>query len=224
MTVGSTRLPDLADDPFCEMRIYSVAAGRVRDMESRVQGYLKTLFPKHGIRPLAGWSTMVSSVSPAFVYVTPWRNMNERSKSWAGFYSDPEWADVRSRTNAGSELVESFEVMFLRAVVPWLAPTGASTFYELMIQSTAIGKGASVLVNLTARVLPILQRDGARVQGVFEIMSGRPLPALVFVLGWDSLEQRSITLSKLDAQSAGETPLFLRAEHHLMRHVPVDWA
>jgi NIPSNAP len=223
MMACSTKQPDLTDDPHFELRIYSVAPSRAIDMEKRVESDLRALFPKHGIRPLAGWSTIVSPVSPAFIYLTPWLTMNERSASWAGFYSDPEWAEVRERTNAGSELVESYEIMFVRAVKPWEAPSAETAFFELVIQSTAVGKTSAALAELNENVLPILKREGAVILGVFDLISGRPLPALIFFIGWDSLEQRSTAHAKLDARTAGKPPLFLRAEQHLMRHLPVDW-
>jgi NIPSNAP len=229
MMAGSTKLPELDSDPFWELRIYRVAAGRSRDMAARVQGDLCTLFPKHGIRPAAGWLTTVSPVSPAYVYVTPWRTMNERSAAWAGFYSDPEWAEVRTRTNAGSELVENYEIMFLRAVTPWSDAAVQPAFSELVIQSTAVGKSGAVMAELNDAVLPILKGEGAHVLGLFDMMSGRPLPALVFLLGWESLDQRAAALAKLEERAAtvritGNPVLLDRAEQHLLQQVPVDWA
>ncbi len=225
----SSKLPDVNDDPFCELRIYRVAAGRALDMEARVQGDLRTLFPRHGIHPLACWSTLVSPVSPAFIYLSPWANMNQRSASWAGFYSDPDWAEVRTRTNGPGELVESYEVMFVRAIVPWAGQAEACAFSELIIQNCAIGKTLAVTAELKEHAVPILTGEGARVHGIFDMMSGRPLPALAFLLAWDSLDQRSATLGRLDERSQanralGSPVLLERAEQHLIRHLPVDWA
>jgi hypothetical protein len=225
----STPLPELDADPIHELRIYRVAAGRARDMEARVQADLRTLFPKHGIRPLASWSTLVSPVSPAFVYLTPWPDMNQRSASWAGFYSDPEWRDVRARTNGGSELVESFEIMFVRALTPWTGAVERSAFSELIIQTTAIGKTSAVTAELIDHTIPALAAEGAQVHGVFDLISGRPLPALAMFVGWNSLDQRAAALAKLDARSlaaraANKAVLLDRAEQHLLRHVAVDWA
>lgn len=230
---GATKLPDPAsdpgDDPFCELRIYRVAAGRALDMESRVQGDLRALFAKHGIRPHAGWSTVVSPVAPAFIYLTPWQNMNQRSASWAGFYSDPGWAEVRGRTNGSSELVESYEILFVRAIMPWRGGAETAVFSELIIQSCAIGKTVAVTAELNQHTVPIIAGEGAQVHGVFDMMSGRPLPTLVMLVGWDSLEQRSAALARLDERAqanraAGNPVLLERAEQHLMRHVPVAWA
>lgn len=219
----------MTDDPFCELRIYRVAAGRALDMEARVQDDLCSLFPKHGIRPLAGWSTMVSPVSPSYIYLTPWANMNQRSASWAGFYSDPQWAEVRGRTNGASELVESYEIMLVRAIVPWSGQAETCAISELIIQNCAIGKTVAVTAELKDHTVPILTGQGARVHGVFDMMSGRPLPTLVFLVGWDSLEQRSAAMARLDERSqanrgSGGLVLLDRAEQHLMRHVPVNWS
>jgi NIPSNAP len=209
----------VTEDPFCELRIYRVAAGRAVDMEARVQGDLCTLFPKHGIRPLAGWSSIVSPVSPAFIYLTPWANMNQRSASWAEFYADPQWAEVRARTNGTSELVESYEIMFLRAITPWGGQAETCAFSELIIQTCAIGKTMAVTAELKEHTVPLLEAAGATVHGVFDMMSGRALPSLVFLVGWDSLDQRSAA-----GHAAGNPALLDRAEQHLMRHLPVDWA
>jgi hypothetical protein len=197
-------------------------------MEARVQGDLRTLFARHGIRPLAGWFTMVSPVSPAFVYLTPWRNMNLRSASWAGFYGDPEWAEVRHRTNSGSELVESYEIMFLRTVTPWVDKVKNAAFSELIIQTTAIGKTGAVVAELRDYAIPALATAGARVHGTFDIMSGRSLPAIAVFVGWDSLEQRGGAMAKLDerlqaVRATGNDVLLERSEQHLLRAVEVDW-
>jgi NIPSNAP len=198
-------------------------------MEARVQSELNTLFPRHGIRPLAGWSTIVSPVSPAFIYVTSWRNMNARSAAWAGFYSDPDWTEVRTRTNAGSELVESYEIMFLRAITPWAGEGEPPALSELIIQNSAIGKTLAVASEMKDHSLRILRDEGARVHGMFDMMSGRPLPTLASFIGWDSLDQRETALAKLDERAntqrdEGKPVLLDRAEQHLMKTVPVNWA
>jgi hypothetical protein len=154
--------------------------------------------------------------------------MNQRSASWAGFYSDPEWADVRTRTNAGSELVESYEIMFLRALTPWAGTESKAGFTELIIQATAIGKSMAVTAELEEHTIPALTAQGACVHGAFDLMSGRALPALAMLVSWDSLEQRSAGFDALDLRSnalraAGNPVLLDRAEQHLLRSVAVDW-
>lgn len=219
----------MSDDAFCELRIYRVAAGRARDMEARVRGDLRTLFPRHGIGPFAAWSTIASPVAPAFLYLTPWRDMTARTAAWANFYADPAWAEVRARTNAGSELVESFEVLFVRPVVPWAAATHRPAFAELIVQSTAIGRAAAVTAELKDHVLPLLAGEGAQVHGALDLISGRAMPAVAIIVGWDGLDQRAAALARLDDRSKAVRAalgftLLGRAEQHLLQPVAVDWA
>ena len=55
------------DDPIFELRFYNLAEGRDADMRRRVQEDLAWLFPRHGIRPLAGWSALAAPALPMFI-------------------------------------------------------------------------------------------------------------------------------------------------------------
>ena len=226
---------ELKDDPIYELRLYSVASGRLRDMESRAQKDLCTLFPRHGVRPLGTWSVVAGPTAPLFVYLTPWRHMQQRTQSWAGFYGDPAWAEARTRTNAGGELVERYEILLLRAVTDWEpSPSGsgnssAAPLVEMVIQSVAIGQTAAVRNEILQSTVPALRASGANVHGVFDVMSGRPLPSTVFFISWQNMEQRSQALEALDLKAIetradGKVPLMERGDQYLMRPVPVDWA
>lgn len=222
------------DDPIYELRLYNVAPGRRRDMESRVQQDLSTLFPRHGVRPLGSWSAVAGPAAPLFVYLTPWRHMQQRTKSWAGFYADPAWAEVRARTNAGSELVERYEILLLRPVTAWepspsSSNTASSPLVEMVIQSVAIGQTAAVRNEMLESTVPTLRASGATVHGVFDVMSGRPLPSAVFFISWRNMEQRAHALEMLDlkaveARAAGKIALLEHSDQYLMQPVPVDWA
>lgn len=223
------------DDPIYELRLYSVEPGRIRDMERRVQQELNTLFPRHGVRPLGAWSLVAGPAAPLFVYLTPWRHMQQRTNSWAGFYADPKWAEVRTRTNAGSELVERYDILFLRALIDWQEPvsggheSAGAPLVEMVIQSVAVGRSAAVREEVMNLTVPALRAAGATVYGVFDVMSGRPLPCSVFFIGWQSSEQRTLTWDAIDrdaieARSVGRASLLERADQYLMRPVKVDWA
>src|SRR5690606_40602329 len=103
---------------------------------------------------------------PMFIYLTPWRNMVERNRCWAGFYADPAWQEVRNRTNAGSELVTDYEIFFLRGMSPWRAlASDGGELDEVVIQRTLVGKGLASAAALRERELPALEQAGAQVQG-----------------------------------------------------------
>lgn len=219
-----------ADDPFCELRLYAVAPGRIRDMERRAQEDLCTLFPRHDVHPLGTWSCDSGPQAPLFVYLTPWRHMQQRTRSWGNFAQDPDWAEARARTNGSSELVERYDILFLRAAVPWQAPdaSGASRLFELSIQEVATGQTPAVRRQLLEAALPALRQAGAQVHGVYDVMSGKPLPSVVTFCSWPDYDTRTRAEDALAAQqgsTGGAAPRALlgRADHYLMRSVPVTW-
>lgn len=224
---------DPNDDPLFELRLYSVAPGRLPDMVQRAQQDLRHIFPRHGVRPLGTWSLLAGPAAPLFIYLTPWRHMQQRTRSWAGFYADPAWAEARTRTNAGSELVERYDILFLRAVTDWQTDAAGDAqapprLVEMVIQQVAMGQTAAVREGLLQAVVPAYREAGATVHGVFDVMSGRPLPSVVLFVSWTDAQARMQSVRALDSRlaqcrsAAGEC-LLERADHYLMQPVPVAW-
>lgn len=224
---------ELKDDPIYELRLYQVAPGRMPDMEARVQNDLKTIFPRHGIVPLGGWKAIAGPDAPVYVYLTPFRHMQQRSEAWAGFYADPAWSECRARTNAGSELVPRYDILFLRAITEWqsepvVAAGEDAPLMEMIMQDVAVGQAMAVRSEILEATVPALRAAGATVHGVFDMMSGPSMPNVVFFVGWTSLEQREQAMAALDlrlvaARKAGKVPLYERANQYLMRPVAVNW-
>lgn len=194
-------MDDVADKVF-ELRFYAVEANRDADIRDRVQNDLKWLFPRHGIRPAGGWSAISATTLPMFVYITPFRNMIERNRCWAGFYSDPDWQEVRNRTNRGSELVENYEIWFVRELAPWREPEGAEGLDEIVFLKTLVGKSGAASKALIDSELPAFSRAGAQVIGAFDVISGGTLPGAVAFLRWPDFETRRASVRALarDAQ------------------------
>jgi hypothetical protein len=227
----------MSDNPnqIFELRFYNVAPGRDADMRARAQNDLKWLFPRHGVRPLACWSAIAAPSLPLFVYITPFKDMNERNQCWGGFYSDPDWQEVRNRTNAGSELVEHFEIYFVRALSTWQpkAPSDG-TLDEILFQRTLVGKSLASSQALIDSETAALERAGASVMGHFDVISGRTLPSAVSFLQWQdwqarrtaeqALEKDDVLLAKRDAERKlyGQT-LIERKGSYLLEPVTVAW-
>jgi hypothetical protein len=223
----------LKEDPIYELRLYKVAPGRMRHMQARVQQDLCAIFPRHGIRPLDGWRVVAGPNAPLYIYLTPFRHMQERNDAWAGFYADPAWAECRTRTNDGSELVQRFDILMLRAVSAWTGTPAASgdaaaPLMEMIMQEAAVGQTMAVRAELIEHTLPALRAAGASVDGVFEVISGGAMPAVVLFIGWRDLAQRDLAMTALDERQlalrdAGKPALLERGDQYLMRSVPVAW-
>ncbi|ODP38436.1 NIPSNAP family protein [Sphingomonas turrisvirgatae] len=222
-------------DKIYELRFYSVGAGRDGDMRARVQNELKWLFPRHGIRPVGGWSALAAPELPLFVYISPFANMIERDRCWTGFYTDPDWQEVRNRTNAGSELVEDYKIWFVREIIEWTQPPASPDGVdELVFFKTLVGKSAVAGRALRESELPALERAGAVVQGAFDVVSGGTLPGAVAFLRWPDWETRRAGLAALgddatlvtrrgaEREEFGRT-LIGRTGSYLLDPVTVDW-
>lgn len=223
---------DSQEDPIHELRLYRIEPGRMQDIVGRWQNDLKTLFPRHGIRPIGTWSAFAGAKAPLFVYLMRWRNMQQRTKAFADFVADPAWAEARNRTNAGTELVERYEILFLRAVQAWQEPSaeqaGETPVFELILQEVAQGQGGAVRNAMIDSATSAWKEAGASVCGVFDIMSGYALPAAAFVVAWRSTEDRTRAHDALSVRLAAPRspaglPLLQRSEQFLMHSIPVDW-
>ena len=172
-----------------EMRQYFVARGRMADARDRMQNHLPGLFAKHRIRVAASWSVVAGPRLPIFCYIMQWVDLAEREASWAAFYADPEWARIRALTNAGSELVEGQELVFLRPhpALPLhsgAAPGRAGGLHQLIVQRVLVGRNAEVTGFLHDTYLPRLRAAGAEIMGLFDVLSGPGMPGIVLCIAW----------------------------------------
>ncbi|MDP3136189.1 MAG: hypothetical protein Q8N17_07625, partial [Burkholderiaceae bacterium] len=134
-------------------------------------------------------------------------------------------------TNAGSELVQRYEILFLRAIREWqpVARPSDGALFELILQETAQGQGADVRRAINEVAIPAWSEAGASVCGVFDVMSGYSLPGAAFLLAWPDMATRMKTVTAVQARlgglraADGRTPLLQRADQYLMQAVPVDW-
>lgn len=221
-------------DKIFELRFYAVAPGRGRDMESRVQNDLKWLLPRHGIVPSAGWMATSGPGTPSFIYLMEFASMPHRDNCWRGFYTDPSWQEVRNRTNAGSELVEHYEIWFVREVVRWNDAAPAGGIDEMLVMRTRVGKSAQAAKALRESELPDYEAAGASVLGAFDIVSGGSMPGSVAMVRWPDWQTRTKGLAKMADDPDRATvrnnqadefggPLLERATSYLLDEVPVDW-
>ncbi|MDN4572068.1 hypothetical protein DBB29_01085 [Pandoraea cepalis] len=219
------------DESFVELRLYHVASGRMPDMRARLQEDLCRVFPRHGIVPAATWDVLAGPNTPLLAYVTPWPDMATRTRAWAGFYADPDWAEIRARTNAGSELVERFDILFLRAIVPWHLPENGvrPALTEMVVQSTTVGLSGAVRDEITHGLAPEVKGAGAHLYGAFDVTSGYTSPSAVYFIGWNDSEQRVAAQAAIDTRirtrrHAHQPALLERADRYLMSEIKVDRA
>jgi NIPSNAP len=172
-----------------EMRQYLIERGRINDNHDRMQNHLPPLLAKHGIRVIGRWVALSGPRMPLFCYIMEWNDFGEREACWAAFYADPEWARVRAATNAGSELVEGQELVFLRPN-PAFRQVDADLnrciggLHQIITQKTLIGQNPALADFLSATYFPRLRAAGAHIIGACDLISGPGMPATVMLFAW----------------------------------------
>jgi hypothetical protein len=219
-----------------ELRLYSVAPGRMGDVHSRFGRHLPALFARHGVNCVGRWSALAGPDAPRFVYLLAYRDYAHREATWAGFYQDAEWWRIRAETNAGHEMVERHDLFFLKPNPAWQVDvqaggTPVGGLHELVQQEIAPGQVLANAEFLKATWLPLLREAGARTLGVFDMAAGAGMLKTVLLHAWPDAAtwhagQTLIAAHEgLQAQFAAQrktlgTTLFQRAEVNLLEPAP----
>lgn len=218
-----------------ELRLYSVAPGRMADVHERFAVHLPALFERHGVKLAGRWSAVAGPDAPRFVYLIAYRDYAEREAVWNGFYKDADWWRIRADTNAGHEMVERHDLFFLKPNAAWdlpqadEAPVGG--LHELVQQQVAPGRNADANEFLRQTYLPALREAGARVLGVFDMAAGSGMQKIVLLHAWPDAaawhagRTRIETDGRLQAAFAAQrketgTTFFLRSEVNLLDPSP----
>lgn len=82
-----------------ELRIYASVPGRVPQIVEGLRHNARTLFVKHGFRPVAFWQTIDTPESAgSVVYLLEWRDGVEQQACWAALRADADWAAFLAET------------------------------------------------------------------------------------------------------------------------------
>lgn len=172
-----------------ELRLYTVVAGRMADNHDRFQNHLPALFERHGIKNVGRWTAVSGPNAPMFVYMMTYEDMAERDRQWDAFYGDDDWWAVRSKTNGEEQMVERFDLLFLKPNPIWQpSPESANELLggvqELFITEVAVGHNAEANALLRDTMIPLVEQSGGRVMMVADLLSGAALPKLALMIAW----------------------------------------
>ena len=126
------------DTRVFEMRTYYAPPGRLDDLQARFRDHTLKLFEKHGLTSIGYW-TPIENPDNKLIYVLAFPSAEARTEAWKAFFADPEWKDVRKKTEAKGRLVTKVESIQLSA-----------TDYSPEIKQTAIGDRIFELRTYTA--------------------------------------------------------------------------
>lgn len=88
-----------------EMRRYETSPGKMPELHERFRKYTIRLFEKHGMKPVAFWTSVIGEASNCLTYVLQFENLAAREKAWAAFLADEEWIKVFKKSNENGQIV-----------------------------------------------------------------------------------------------------------------------
>jgi hypothetical protein len=107
---------NIASDSRCfELRTYTVRAegpGSIDLLHERFRQHTNRLFRKHGMTIVGFWQPLNSGMDRTLIYLLAYKDGAARDAAWAGFRADPEWKDVISKMQVGTQV----ESVFLNSV------------------------------------------------------------------------------------------------------------
>jgi hypothetical protein len=210
MFVGTPR----GGSTMFEYRFYEVSTGRVAEEVARMGAVAfdplrggGSLFDHYGIpRPLAEWTAITGSRLPLYGYLLHWDSLKQRDSAFPPFWADPTWHGIRDRTDADGPLVERMENWLLAASPAWNqqnddgSDAALGGLHEMRIHHTLAGYSPHVTEYLRAIELHQLQVLGAVVLGVFDVLIGPNMPAIVSFLAWPDFETHQFAMRRLDSE------------------------
>jgi hypothetical protein len=97
-----------------ELRIYHAAPGKLDDLIARFRDHTMQLFTNHGMKSVAYWTALDEPTkSSTFFYILEHPSREAAAANWKAFQDDPEWKQVKAKSEANGKLVDSIDSTFL---------------------------------------------------------------------------------------------------------------
>ena len=97
-----------------ELREYTAAAGKLEDLLKRFREHTRKLFERHGMTNVAYWTaTDEPKKANTLVYILKYPSREAATASWKAFQDDPEWQQVRNKSEENGKLVEKVDSTFM---------------------------------------------------------------------------------------------------------------
>jgi hypothetical protein len=105
-------LPDSAT--VFELRVYHTFPGTLPDLLARFRDHTMKLFERHGIKNVAYWTpTDEPAKSSTLVYIVRHPSREAAAANWKAFSDDPEWKDVKAKSEANGDLVQKIDSTYM---------------------------------------------------------------------------------------------------------------
>ena len=101
-----------------ELRVYHAVPGRLNELIERFAQHTIAIFQRHDIRPLSFWTGQEAGHTNDLYYLLEWDDLAHQQRAMAAFRADPQWHEVRERTEAHGALITGTEFTLLSPITP----------------------------------------------------------------------------------------------------------
>jgi hypothetical protein len=95
-----------------ELRIYSMHPGRMDAIHQRFSDHTLGIFKRLGMKVCDFW--VDQDGNNKLYYLMEFSDMNERKHQWDAFKHDPEWIEVKRKSEESGPIVEKIEEIFMK--------------------------------------------------------------------------------------------------------------
>lgn len=90
-----------------ELRVFHCIPVRLPALLRRFENYTRRLFEKHAIKQLALWTVAIGECNNDLYLMLQWDSLAEREQKCGAFLNDPEWLEVRRKSEENGPLEAS---------------------------------------------------------------------------------------------------------------------
>jgi hypothetical protein len=97
-----------------ELRVYTTYEGKLDDLLKRFREHTMALFERHSMKNVAYWTpTDAPLAGKTLVYILKHPSREAATANWKAFQDDPEWQQVRNKSEEPGKIVEKVDSTFM---------------------------------------------------------------------------------------------------------------
>lgn len=114
LALPATASAQQGDSRVFELRTYTAPEGRLDDIVDRFRTGTMRIFAKYDIESIGYWIPQDSALSAnTLIYLLAHPSREAARANWRAFFADPEWVELRARTEADGPIVERVVSVFV---------------------------------------------------------------------------------------------------------------
>jgi len=92
-----------------EYRCYTVAPGKMNDLQDRFRNHTLGFFEKYGIKPVAFFTPIIAESNHKFMFILEFTDLAHRENAWNAFMADKDWQKIVADSNKNGVIVINVE-------------------------------------------------------------------------------------------------------------------